>query len=203
MVRAHMREHYYRFTTIEHLVIRDDLYDVHAIARTIGQDVLLENGLERWSTQTALVNGAAAVLAIASTNEEACRSTAQVAVACALCHRDAKVSAMFGSPLPPPRDDASVAARMARHVWATDRLSDGIIGAADDSWNAGLELLARTPAPSVASDARRADAARQLQELAAAARRTNQRDLMTRAGTYGEILVACSNCHTRDRAPSP
>ncbi len=195
-----MREHYDRLETIQHLVIRADLFDVHAIAKAIGQGTVYDTDLERWSGQAALVSSAASVLAAARSNESACRGTAQLALACALCHVDTKVVGMFGSPPPAPRDDASVAARMARHVWATDRLFEGMIGAADDSWNAGLDVLAQTPSPIVADDTSRAAGARRLQELAATAKRASKRDLMARARLYGEILVACSDGHTGERA---
>ena len=87
---------------------------------------------------------------------------------------------------------------MVRHVWASDRLSEGVVGAATDSWRAGLDVLAQAPL----ADARTANA-RKLWELATAAKQQiDKSDFATRARTYGEILVACQACHASDRKPA-
>ena len=89
---------------------------------------------------------------------------------------------------------------MARHVWAIDRLSEGMIGAVNDSWLAGLDVLAQTPAPFSVLDSDRAALARRLQDLADETRKHVGEDgLEARAHAYGELLVTCSACHADDR----
>ncbi|HUJ58635.1 MAG TPA: hypothetical protein VLX92_09085 [Kofleriaceae bacterium] len=196
MVRFHMHEHYTMLGAIEHLVIRDDLYDVQVIARVIAQ-ALDEPGLARWQTDISFTRANARDLAMAPDSTEACRRTARLAATCANCHIDAHVTGMFGAPPRPPAEGTTTAARMARHVWAADRLYEGVIGGARDSWQAGLDVLAQTPAP----DAKRAVLAQQLQDVAAAARkRIDQDDFAARARTYGDVLVTCLGCHAADRA---
>lgn len=200
MVRFHMHEHYNMLGAIQHLVIRDDLYDVRNIARTIGS-APDESGLDAWASQSALARVRANALAAAPDNDEGCRRTARLAEACARCHIDANVIPMFGSPPPLPADGVEVGARMARHVWAVDRLSEGMIGAVNDSWLAGLDVLARAPAPWSAMDADRAALSRRLQELADQTQKhVAKDDLSARARAYGEILVTCAACHSGDRA---
>jgi len=199
LVRAHMRAHYNMLGAIQHLVIRDDLYDAAMIARTISNQ-LNEPSLG-YAGQAQFARANARELADAPNIEEACRATARLAATCANCHVDAHVTRLFGSPPPAPAEGKTVDARMARHTWATDRLFEGIIGGADDSWLAGLDVLAQTPSPS--PDARRATLARRLQDLAQQTRKRGTKDdFGARARAYGEILIACSACHATDRKPT-
>ncbi len=201
MVRFHMREHYDMLGAIQHLVIRDDLYDVTVIARTIGNG-LDEPGLERWKGQASLARSNARELAAAPNTDEACRRTARLAATCANCHIDARVGNMFGPPPPVPPDGKALDARMARHVWAADRLFEGVIGASDNAWLAGLDVLAQTPAPFSIVDADRIALAQRLQDLADSTRKHAAKDSSAeRARAFGEILITCSACHTADRKP--
>ncbi len=80
----------------------------------------------------------------------------------------------------------------------------GDIGGANDSWNAGLDVLAQTPAPQSPVDADRKALARRLQDLATqACKQVAVKDdyaFATRARQYGEILVACAARHTAPKA---
>lgn len=199
MVRFHMRDHYDMLRAIEHLVIRDDLYDVKVIARSIG-DGLDEPGLERWKSQVGFARANARELASAPSNDEACWRTARLAATCANCHIDAHVDNIFSSPPPKPPDGTALDARMARHVWAADRLFDGVIGGANDSWRSGLDVLAETPPPFSVLDTDRVALAARLQDLADQTRKHAAKDdFAARAHAFGEILVTCSACHTADR----
>jgi hypothetical protein len=200
MTRLHMREHYDMASAIQHLVIRNDLYDVMVIARMIA-DAPESPGLQRWQTDISFLRGNARELSRAPTNEEACRRTARLVATCANCHIDSKVGGLFTSFPPPPSDGTSTAQRMARHSWATDRLFEGVVGGATDSWTNGLDVLAASPAPSSPLDADRALLAKSLQDLATATRkRVASDDFAARAVAYGEILVTCAACHASDRA---
>ncbi len=197
--RFHMREHYVLLGAVQHLAIRGYLYEAQVIARVIA-NAPDEPGFARWSSQMGFARGNARELSMAPSSEEACRRIARLAATCAQCHLDAKVSAIFGSPPAAPPEGATLDARMARHVWAADRLYEGILGPADASWRAGLDVLARSPVPWPVVDGDRAALSRRLQDLADQARtHAAQDDLAARARTYGEILVTCSACHaTRD-----
>ncbi|HTR53670.1 MAG TPA: hypothetical protein VMJ10_23410 [Kofleriaceae bacterium] len=199
MVRFHMRERYTLLGAIQHLAIRGEVYETQVLARLIGSS-LDEPGLAKWRSQAGFARSNAHELSMAPTTEEACKRTARLAATCAACHVDAKVVPLFAVPPPLPPDGASVDARMARHVWATDRLFEGIIGGADESWLAGLDVLAQTPAPSVADDTERVAFARRLQGLANDTKnRGTKDDFAARARAYGEILVVCSACHAAEQ----
>jgi hypothetical protein len=88
---------------------------------------------------------------------------------------------------------------MARHVWATDRLWEAVVGAEDAPWRQGLEVLAAAPLPFVSADDGRRALGRTLQRLATSARTLDRLDDRGRA--YGQLLETCAACHTAPRAP--
>jgi len=203
MVRFHMRERYDLLGAVQHFAIRGDLYDVQVIGRAIGAS-LDEPGLDRWSRDVGFARANARELALAPSTEEACRRIARLAATCASCHVDAKVTGIFGAPPGPPADGGAIDARMARHAWAADRLFEGVIGGSDESWLAGLDVLAQTPAPWSTAEPNQAVFARGLQDLATRARKRGaQADFAARASVYGDVLVACSGCHAASHPHAP
>jgi cytochrome c553 len=200
MVRFHMHENFDLLRAIEKLLVRGKLDEVRLLARGIAE-APDEPGMAAWAKQAALVRERAAALATAPDAAEACRREARLAIACAGCHVDAGAAPEFQSPGQAPPDLPTIEARMRRHLWATDRLWEGIVGAADDAWRQGLDVLAATPLSSVQD----VDGgfARRLQQLADRARVQQATATATdRAHSYGEILTTCTGCHTaRPKAP--
>jgi hypothetical protein len=202
MVRFHMYRGFDLLRAIERLLVRNNLEDARALATSIAQ-APDPGGLEAWGRQTTTVRMRAAELANAPGIDEACRRAARLAEACASCHVDAGAMPVFDKPpdAPPDRDD--VAARMARHRWAADRMWEGMVGNADAPWRAGVEILAQAPLHFSALDGGRAALAKRLRELADQARQRESIDTVSeRAQLYGEILVTCAACH-RGGATTP
>jgi hypothetical protein len=193
--RFHMRRHFDDLRMIERLFIAGKLDEGATLA-----DLLVRQtddpGMAPWDLQAKQVAEAAEALSKAPGLDEALRRAARVAAACADCHAQAQGRPVFAAVPPVPPDAPTRAARMARHVWATDRLWEGMIGPDDDRWKRGLEVLAATPQPFM----RLTEApgfARRLQQLARdqlAARATTGID--DRARAYGEMLVTCAACHS-------
>jgi cytochrome c553 len=195
MVRMHMHENFDLLRAIEKLLVRGKLDEARALAGAIAK-APDEPGLGSWAKQTAAVRDQAARLAEATTVDAACERAAKLATACAGCHVEAGVVPEFRPPGPKPPDAPTIDARMARHLWATDRLWEGIVGAADDSWLEGLDVLAAAPLehPQISGDRRAL--AKQLQQLADGARRLRAIDALDdRARAYGQILATCAGCH--------
>lgn len=200
MVRFHMHENLDLLRALEKLLVRGRVDEARAFARAIAE-APDEPGLGALARHAALVRDRAASLARARTADEACHREAELAAACAGCHRDAGASPEFRSPGTPPADRPTVEARMARHLWATDRLWEGLVGGADDSWRDGLDVLAATPLrePDVSKD--QAAIGRKLQMLADQARaRRRTETAQDRTRSYGEILVTCAGCHAAPAA---
>jgi cytochrome c553 len=196
MVRFHMHESYDLFHAIERLVVRNKLDDARALARSIGL-APDDPGMEPWAKQSAVVRERAIALANAQSFDDASGGIARLADACARCHLDAGAAPEFRTTPPLPPDRPTVDARMARHVWAVERLREGVVGGVDEPWRAGLDVLAATPLPWPATDGDRASLARRLHEIADQARvRSSTDELADRSRAYGEILVTCAACHT-------
>jgi cytochrome c553 len=191
MARYHMHENFGLLRSIELLLVHGKLDDAKAFARMIAEapDV---PGLEPFAKRAAAVRERAASLADSPGIDEACRREARLAAACADCHAEAGVLPEFEQPPRIPPDVDTVKARMARHLWATDRLWEGVVGQSDESWRAGLDVLAAAPLPWSVVDADRKALARGLQQSADAARTAPAAD---RPRRYGEILVVCAACH--------
>ena len=202
MVRFHMHENLGLLRAIEKLLNRGRLDDAKQLARAIS-DAPDEPGLGPWAAYATTVRDHAARLAAASGLDEACRREAQLAGACSNCHTASGAAPEFRSPGRVPPDESTIEARMARHLWATDRLWEGVVGGADDAWADGLDVLAATPLSSPSFAGPRLSFAGQLHTLADRARQRRKTDGPgDRAQSYGEILVVCAGCHTA-AAPSP
>jgi cytochrome c553 len=195
MMRYHMHGNLDLVRAIERLLLRGKLDPTRELARQIAE-APVTGDLTAWATEITEVRTRAAALAASPGIDEACRREAWLAGACAGCHVETRIQPEFHpSPAPPPDLD-TLEARMARHRWAADRLWEGLIGADDDPWHAGLAVFAQTPIHWRAFDERKS-LARRLQQLATEARQRSTTDsLDDRARIYGEMLVTCAACHT-------
>ncbi len=195
IVRFHMHENFDLLRAIEKLLVRGRLEEAREFARAIA-DAPDEPGLGPWAVQATVVRERAAALANAPTVDDACRREAWLAESCASCHAATNAAPEFRPPGRMPADQPTIEARMARHLWATDRLWEGLVGGADDSWKQGLVGLAASPLQAPQISGERVGLARQLQRLADQARARRATDTaIDRARAYGEILVTCAGCH--------
>ena len=196
MLRFHMHENFGLLRAIELELVHGKLEDGRMLARQIAE-APDEGGAQPFAKRAATVRARAAELVAAPSIDEACRREARLAAACADCHVDAGVLPEFADPPRLPADGDTIKARMARHLWASDRLWEGMVGDSDESWRGGLDVLAATPLPWSAADGDRAALAKRLQQLASDARQAQATDqLRDRARAYGEILATCAACHT-------
>ncbi|HTR50364.1 MAG TPA: hypothetical protein VMJ10_06620 [Kofleriaceae bacterium] len=195
MARFHMHENYTLFGAIERLLVRGKLDDARDLARSIGM-APDEAGLSAWATQAAVVRDRASAIANATSVDDACRRTAKLAEACARCHVETNAVPEFRVPPELPPDRPTIEARMTRHLWAVERVREGVIGGVDEPWRAGLDVLAQAPLPWSAADRDRTALAKQLRELADRARHRGATETIEdRARTYGDLLVTCAACH--------
>jgi cytochrome c553 len=195
-VRLHMHENFDLLRAIEKLVVRGRLDEAKAFAKSIAE-APDEPGLGAFTEHTIRVRQRAHALSQAKTADEAARLEAQLAAACAGCHEAAGVVPEFTTTaLQAPPDEPTVQARMSRHLWATDRLWEGIVGGAEEPWQQGLDVLAAAPLDSPQITGERLAIAKRLQQLAATARMRKGNDTTAdRARVYGEMLSTCAACH--------
>lgn len=202
MARFHMHESYAVFATIERALIRGRLDEARALARGLGA-APDEPGFEAWQQQAAVVRERALALANATGISEGCRRAGGVADACARCHAVAEGGPELPALPPVPAYEGTIEARMARHLWAAERIHEGVIAADDGRWRAGLAVLAAAPL-AWPGDRTRDALARQVEQiarraLAAAPASSVVNASASRARVYGELLVRCAACHARAR----
>ena len=196
MLRFHMLSSFDTARTIELLLLRGNLDDARYFAGGLASEPDMP-GLGPWAKQIERVRERAAAIATAPAIDEACRRMSLLVEACAGCHADAGAQADFRPPREAPPDLQTVAARMARHRWATDRIREGMVGDADDAWRAGFEVLAAAPMSWPQPRAGQDKLARRLQQVASQALHAAHSDRAARARLYGETLIVCAACHVQ------
>lgn len=149
-----------------------------------------------FAQQSAEVRRRALDLSRAKTLDEAFRLEARLVLACASCHTDTGVVPdLAAAPqLPPDRD--TLEARMARHLWAADRLWVGIVADSPDAWTTGIDVLATGSRAWPTLTSAQTPFAKRFQRTAETARRAKAPTTSSRATTYGELLSICASCHT-------
>jgi mono/diheme cytochrome c family protein len=198
--------------------IEDFMVD-HFVIATWSRDVLINGDLEAlreplealatydyrsvapggWMSYVAKMQQAARVTSAAQTMEIAAVGVATMARTCAECHvATGRGPAFAGGDNEGDAQDAdTLGERMRRHMWAADRLWEGLTGPADDSWTAGAAVLARAPLPPPSADpplpADYVAAITEVRELGAEALDASM--LEARADVYGRFLASCAGCH--------
>lgn len=200
MVRHHMQLHFGDLEHVQQLLLEGNLAQAKEFAFLITMPET-DPRLGAWTEQLRAVSEAARELRQAPDVNEAFRREVHVAAACARCHVDAGRPQIFLAPPLAPLDDGTMAGRMRRHAWATQRLWEGVIAPSNDRWAAGLEVLASTPlvsSPSnLPSNPPSNDLAKVLQDRARTElARIPAVSIDQRATAYGELLVTCAGCHT-------
>ena len=132
--------------------------------------------------------------------------TARMAAVCGSCHQASRGGPRFvvGSE---PDEGSTTAKRMIRHLWASDRMWEGLVGPSEETWMAGSRVLGEgveslegavqaSPAPE--------EARRYLAELSqlggeGAAATTQE----ARASVYGRLLGTCYGCHRSTGVTGP
>jgi len=125
---------------------------------------------------------------------QAAAATADLGVACGDCHRQR--GGPKASTEPPPAEGTALADRMQRHVWATERLWEGLTVPSSEAWTKGANALSTTPFPAellkqggVHSRSAAGDFARLVGKA------PTKKKVEERAALYAELLVTCGGCH--------
>ncbi|MBT8396772.1 MAG: hypothetical protein HKO65_16190 [Gemmatimonadetes bacterium] len=137
--------------------------------------------------------------------EEVALETGRLAASCGGCHMAQKGGPRFvvGSEAP---GGESQEAQMIRHLWAADRLWEGLVGPSEEAWAAGALAMAETQ-PALARAFRDSPAFGRigafLEEVNLLAREAvDAEDLDERADVYGRLLATCDRCHSIGWGPA-
>ncbi|MDJ0655415.1 MAG: hypothetical protein QNJ40_14730 [Xanthomonadales bacterium] len=129
----------------------------------------------------------------AADDRELAVQVARVGEACGACHASNRVQPFFASRQPQEPTGESLAARMGRHIWAADRMWEGLVSHSLASWQAGAKLLARDPFLMSSSSKVPAERVQEVSDLATEAAAPGSWN--KRAEVYGRFLATCVGCH--------
>jgi len=189
-----MRQHFKETTLIRTAVINGVLSDAAAPAEALSNTDGLGKIEPAWQSSVDVLQYAAKRIRRSSDIPGAAAAIADIGIACGACHKAAggpnvKVDA-------PPAADATLASRMRRHVWATERLWEGIFVPSDASWKAGVAALSGDSFPKEVldkGDVHARAAADRFKSLVATA--AGKKKPEERGQLYGTLLETCSACH--------
>ncbi len=192
----HMDAHFKVVREIERAAVAGDVATMRKRAKWLAEDD--GNDSVAYKPELDEMREVARRLSRAADLAAAIPLAAELGAACGSCHQTMTTITSFEfQELPAAGDD--LAQRMNRHLWAVDRLWEGLVGPSTSLWKTGAGVLADeiVPAADVAKDpgvAREvARLANQLQRLGDQARgAASQAD---RANVYGQLLTTCSSCH--------
>ena len=125
---------------------------------------------------------------------DAARCTAEMAAACGRCHQASDGGPKLDGASMPPSGPTSVQ-HMGRHLWAADRMWDGLVGPSDRMWQLGATALAEDPLFLDTGDTENHEVATLAKEVHALGVTARNQMPDSRAGLYGRLLVTCARCH--------
>lgn len=195
---AHMGEHFIAGIDLQTAIIRGDLYEARKHAEWLADHEEPEQIPQAEASLRGVHQASRAVLE-APGLPEAAAATAQVAYFCGDCHAALR-SGPEMAPGAPPEPGSGAQRSMFGHIWAADRMWEGLVARSDRSWEAGAETLGRSTLfpRDVVSDSARVAAletvVRRVTGIAGEAQRAS--DWAGRAEVYGRLLATCSVCHS-------
>ncbi len=191
-----MQAHFVDALLIRKAVIAGRPEDTSRPANAIVDIRDLDNLPKGWRPFVEHMQETAGRITNSTTPSAAAAAAADLGVSCGLCHQ------RNGGPKPstepePPRG-TTVESGMLHHIWATERLWDGLSVPSDTAWNAGAKALSSSdPFPKQFLKEGGVDvrsAAADFAKLTAKA--PTKKTVPERAALYAELLVTCGTCHT-------
>lgn len=147
-----------------------------------------------WRSFVARMREAAGRITDSTSAAQSAAAVADLGVSCGMCH-ERHGGPRASSDLAPDAG-STVQSRMNRHVWATERLWEGLFTPSLEAWNAGAKALSGEPFPKAVSKdggVHARSAASDFSRIVARAPMT--RTIEERAALYAELLVTCGACH--------
>ncbi len=187
-----------RTVDIQTGVVLGDLTRARDAAAWLATHEELQSFPEGSDHYRARMRGYAGLIAQANTLGEVAARTGQMAAACGSCHQETRSGPRFVMRSQPPRG-TELGSQMVRHIWAADRMWEGLVGPSDEAWQAGAEALEDAWLPVTVLSVGygpRGEVDGMIGEIRSlAVRAQTAGDQEERARLYGEMLGTCSRCH--------
>jgi mono/diheme cytochrome c family protein len=136
---------------------------------------------------------AARAVAAAESLEEAIGATSRMAQSCGDCHTAQRTGPVFQDVSEEP--DFGDVGHMVEHIWAADRLWEGLVQPTSNGWEAGARVLAEHEIPMMELPAGTSSLAVDLKSLGLDA--MSDRTPEARSARYEQIVATCAACHIR------
>lgn len=189
-----MRAHFADALLIRKAVIAGTPERAADPAELLAKAQKLEDVPASWRTSVDRMQEVAARINNSTSAAQAAGATADLGVACGECHQ--RLGGPKASSEPPPPEGKALVERMQRHVWATERLWEGLIVPSGDAWNAGAKALSTSAFPDEIlkqGGVHGRSAASDFTKLVVKA--PAKKTVEERAALYAELLVTCGGCH--------
>jgi cytochrome c553 len=194
-----MRSHFKEAGLMRIAVVNGVLSDAAAPAEALSNMEGLGKIDPSWQSSIDVLQYASRRIRSSSDVPAAAAAIADIGIACGACHK-----AVGGGPAvkvdAPPITDGSLQSRMRQHIWATDRLWEGLFVPSDASWKAGAAALSTDPFPKELldkGDVHARSAAARFKSLVATA--ASQKKPAERGQLYATLLETCAACHAATR----
>jgi cytochrome c556 len=189
-----MRSHFKETELIRNAVITGDMSAAIAPAKALANIEGFEKLAKNWQPSVKALQAASARVGNSPDIPAIAAATADIGVACGTCHRSTTgPKVQIGTP---PAAGATMKSRMQRHIWAAERMWEGLYVPSDAAWKAGTDAMVGEPFPKEIikkGGVHARSAAETLKRLigSAGTKKTPQ----DRAKAYASMLETCSACH--------
>jgi len=199
-VAKHMHEHLSRISALKAFIIAGQLEDLREPAMWLAEHEAAPGLPGDWAPYVEELRHYARQVASAKHLGIAAASVSEMARTCGDCHQANGFDVAFGYDERPPEDVHNIMADMQRHLWAADRMWEGLIGPSDVAWDRATDILAEvTLRPSDIT--KTADQEAPVKNLLTRARELGEEcgraiSPESRSALYGELLSLCASCHS-------
>lgn len=185
--------HFGDVATIQLAMARGELDRARRAAERVEESRDIPGVPEGWDEDVEQLRRYAEAIRSARSFSVAAEAAAYMVASCGDCHVSHDVGPIFGDvPAPPEVGEVD---HMVEHVWAADRLWEGLMIPSDQRWMAGARVLADHAVPMDLLIQGTSPLGVQLKALGLEA--LGDGTLDQRAGRYARILNTCADCHTR------
>jgi cytochrome c553 len=200
--RAWMQAHFQEGVAVRNAVVQDNLEEARGRFQHLAAQPGPRDAPAAWSAHLTALQAAARGGARASTMDEAAAAVGSMAIVCGDCHRSVGADVTLPATEPPGEDEPP--AQMQRHIWAAERMWEGLVAPAPARYAEGASVLAQAPMHPAEL---RVGASPPLEVVALAERARSLAGDASRADTtlergrlYGQLLSTCASCHGQQPA---
>lgn len=195
----HMHGHLDQLSAMKSAVIAGDLAQTRDPASWLATHDAPQDMPDVWMPYVLEMRRYAARAANAEDLVTAAAAISEIARSCGGCHRASGFAVAFGFDEKPPQEQQSLKTEMQRHLWAADRMWEGLIGPSDRAWDQGTEMLSEAylSIDDIAAEPENQAEIVQLIQRArfVGAQGSQATSVELRSGLYGELLALCATCH--------